>query len=427
MKEITLKLLIIAMICVCTNILHAGVGRTGAQIINLGGGSRASALSEASTTMSGDLMCTLSNPGGLAMMEEVQAQISYTDYSELFGEGSEGLYYSIFASGGPIDLGFTDLPLGVGGITLQMQGQGVIDVTTDSPEVFRQEELGTNWAATISYANGISNILQIGINGKIIHQELTEEYTSNAYAFDAGFQLSPINLYLTPTRDSNISGKQTRNHPPNARFTLGTAVRNVGTRVQFEDEEQSDPLPRQLQFGASTDLRIGLRDLIDDPVIPSSFNLLRIRFGAELCAAIDKLKDEKDEADEEFMEKQNLTWDELKAKRGVGIHAFRWSNLDKRIGSELWLIDILALRVGYRDEPSINLPDFSDHVSYGLGLKLPISALLIAIPVSEPPSFIDQVWRNSGRQFFLQLDLALTPGGGPYNNRLTTFSFSFGF
>ena len=48
----------------------AGPGRTGAQILNLGGGARARALGDAFSAMSGDVTTTLWNPSGLADMPE---------------------------------------------------------------------------------------------------------------------------------------------------------------------------------------------------------------------------------------------------------------------------------------------------------------------------------------------------------------------
>lgn len=337
----------------------AGAGRTGAQILSLGGGTRAEALGEAFSAVSGDVTSLFWNPGGLANLDEIQTTLAYTDYSQLFGEASEGLYYALFAGAVPFG------EYGVFGTTLQVQGQGLIDVTTTSPTVERQENLGTNWVLALSYADRLSDNLLTGITGKIIHQELTEDFVSNAYAVDFGVQY-------------------TLNDLP-APVTFGTAIQNWGTRVQFKDEEQSDPLPRQCKIGLAV-------DLIDT-------NYHRFRIVADFTAFIDKLSEEKDEEDEEFMEKENLTWDELQAKRGVGIHAFRWNNMQKSVGAEYWFGNILALRVGYKDEPGINLLSFDEHLTYGLGLRI----------------------------MNYQFDYALTPGGGPQNNRLHTVALLFRF
>lgn len=339
--------------------VFAGAGRTGAQILSLGGGTRAEALGEAFSAVSGDVTSLFWNPGGMANVNEIQTTLAYTDYSQLFGEASEGLYYALFA--GAIPFG----EYGVFGTSLQIQGQGVIDVTTDSPEVVRQENLGTNWVLALSYADRLSDSLHTGITGKIINQKLTEDFVSNSYAVDFGIQYT-LNVLSIPV-------------------TLGTAVLNWGTRVQFKDEEQSDALPRRCKIGTA----VGLLDT----------NNHKLRIVADFTAAIDKLTDEKDEADEEFMEKEGLTWDELKAKRGVGIHAFKWENMQKSVGAEYWFGNILALRAGYKDEPGVNLVDFDEHLTYGLGLRI----------------------------MNYQFDYALTPGGGPQNNRLHTVALLFRF
>lgn len=337
----------------------AGVGRTGAQILSLGGGTRAAALGGAFSAVSGDVTSLFWNPSGSAEMDEIQTTLAYTDYSQLFGQASEGLYYALFAGAFPFG------EYGVFGTTLQVQGQGVIDVTTDSPTVDRQENLGTNWVLALSYADKLSDNLQTGITGKIIHQELTKDFVSNAYAVDFGIQYT-LNSLPTP-------------------ITFGTAVQNWGTRVQFKDEEQSDPLPRKCKMGAAIDL------------VDTDYH--RFRVVADLTASIDKLAEEKDAEDEEFMDQENLTWDELQAKRGVGIHAFRWGNMQKSVGAEYSFGNILALRAGYKDEPGVNLTSFDEYLTYGLGLRI----------------------------MNYQFDYALTPGGGPTNNRLHTVALLFRF
>ena len=49
---------------------------------------------------------------------------------------------------------------------------------------------------------------------------------------------------------------------------------------------------------------------------------------------------------------------------------FEWRHLQKNVGIEYWLGNILAMRVGYKSEPGINLPEFTDHLTYGIGVKI---------------------------------------------------------
>ena len=337
----------------------AGAGRTSAPILVLGGGTRAAALGGAFAAVSGDVTSLFWNPSGLANMDEIQTTLAYTDYSELFGEASKGIYHALFA--GAIPFG----EYGVFGATLKAQGQGVIDITIDSPTVKRQENLGTNWVLALSYADSLSDNLLAGITGKIIQQKLTEDYVSNAYAVDFGAQYT-LNILPIP-------------------ITFGTAIQNWGTRVQFKDKEQSDPLPRKCRMGTLVDL------------IETDYH--RFRIVADLTAAIDKWKENEDEIESYLELNPDKTKKDAKADQGVGIHAFRWRNMQKSFGAEYWFGNILALRVGYNDTPGINLPSFDEHFTYGLGL----------------------------RAMNYQLDYALTPGGGPDNRRLHTVALLLRF
>ena len=123
----------------------------------------------------GDVTASLWNPSGLAEMPEsklrsgkqgVQASMFYTDYSAPFGEAGEGLYYTFISGAMPLG------DAGTVGATLQLQGQGTIQVTSDSPDVLREENLGTNMALTFTYADRITDSLAAGINGKMIRMVL---------------------------------------------------------------------------------------------------------------------------------------------------------------------------------------------------------------------------------------------------------------
>lgn len=334
----------------------AGPGRTGAQILNLGGGARARALGDAFSAMSGDVTTSLWNPSGLADMPEsrlrsgkkaAQASMFYTDYSGPFGEAGEGLYYTFLSGAMPLS------DAGTIGATLQMQGQGTIPVTTDSPEVLREESLGTNFALTFSYADRITESLSAGINAKVIRMVLGRE-NGNSYAVDLGMQyLLPFDFIPT---------------------TVGAAIQNIGPGISFIDENQADPLPRFLRIGTSMSLY--------------RHRYHHVRFVSGVTAYIDKLTEDEDELaiDLERLNAERaekLTQEQLLSDRGVGIRAFEWRHLQKNLGLEYWLGNILALRVGYKIEPGINLPNFTDYFTGGVGVKI----YLFNLDLSYGPSF----------------------------------------
>ncbi len=339
--------------------VHAGPGRTGAQILNLGGGARARALGDAFYAMSGDVTTSLWNPSGLVDMPEsklrsgkeaVQASMFYTDYSAPFGEAGEGLYYTFVSGAMPLG------DVGTVGATLQMQGQGTIAVTTDSPDVLREESLGTNFALTLSYADRITESLSAGINGKMIRMVLGRE-SGSSYAVDIGAQYR-LPFDLIP-------------------ITIGAAIQNVGPGISFIDENQADPLPRFLRLGKSIDL------------YSDRYNHLRLVSG--ITAYIDKLAENEDEltVDLERLNaerEEKLTRGQLLSDRGVGIRAFEWRHLQKNLGLEYWLNGMLALRVGYKSEPGIHLPDLTDHITAGIGARVYLFNIDFTIGPSFGPS-----------------------------------------
>ena len=334
----------------------AGPGRTGAQILNLGGGARARALGDAFSAMSGDVTTTLWNPSGLADMPDskfrsgrkaAQASMFYTDYSAPFGEAGEGLYYTFISGAMPLG------DVGTIGATLQMQGQGTIAVTTDSPEILREESLGTNFALTFSYADRITESLSAGINGKMIRMVLGRE-NGSSYAVDLGMQ------YLLPFDPIPT--------------TLGVAIQNVGPGISFIDENQADPLPRFLRIGTSMSL------------YRAKYHHIRLVSG--VTAYIDKLAENKNELAVDLdrlnaEREEKLTREQLLSDRGVGVRAFEWRHLQKNLGLEYWIGNLFAIRVGYKVEPGINLPNLTDYFTGGIGVKVH----LFNLDLSYGPSF----------------------------------------
>ena len=357
----------------------AGQGTTAAPILNLGGGTRAAALGDAFSAINNDVTAALWNPSGLGIMDRRQVALSYVDRAQLFGEAGEGLYYAFFAGALP----FGDV--GTLGTMLQLEGQGEIDVTTTSPEPIRTENLGTNWVWTVSYADKLAKGLLGGVSGKVISLKLGEA-SARAYAIDFGLQYDLPSIVASTV----------------APVRIGAAVQNWGTRIHFIDENQSDPLPRLFRFGTS--------------IILHNRGNHQVRLIGDLTASIDQLRKDEDELRMELSAQRSneqgpvedqeqepeFTSEDLanaRSERGIGVHALEWRHMQKSVGLEYWLGSFLALRVGYKEEPGINLLNFSDHLTYGLGVRL----------------------------LNYQLDFAQLPGGGPEQKRLNVFALILQF
>ena len=378
MKQVAILSIAVLLLLIAISFVpleSAGQGTTAAPILNLGGGTRAAALGDAFSAVNNDVTAALWNPSGLGIMENRQVALSYVDRAQLFGEAGEGLYYAFFAGALPLS------DLGTLGTMLQLEGQGTIDVTVDSPEPIRTENLGTNWVWTVSYADRLAKGLLGGVSGKIISLKLGEE-SARAYAIDLGMQYD-LSSILVPIQ-------------------VGAAVQNWGTRIHFIDENQSDPLPRLFRFGTVV------------PLYNQGNHQLRLI--GDLTASIDQLRKDEEELrmelsvqisneqgpTEEQEQEPEFTSEDLaraRSERGIGLYALEWRHMQKSVGLEYWLGSFLALRVGYKEEPGINLLNFTDHLTYGLGVRL----------------------------LNYQLDFAQLPGGGPEQKRLNVFALILQF
>jgi len=300
---------------ICSASSYAGTGRTAAQFLDLGGGTRAAGMGDTFTAVSGDVIATFWNPSGLASISEMQMTLSYTNYAAMFGEASEGMYYGLTAFAMPIK------DWGVFGSSLQIQDQGSMVITTDSPEAVGEADLGMNWAWALSYADAINDSLMAGVNAKLIHQKLWTE-SDTAYAADLGIQYAvPVTLI---------------------KVKLGAALQNLGTGIQMTDEYQTQPLPRSLKFGLAV-------MVVDTPEH-------RFQIVSDYTSMVDKLGETEED-------KENTAFDAEKA--GVGIHALRPSNSKRGIGGEYWYANVLGIRVGYKYVP--DMP--GKHITMGFSVR----------------------------------------------------------
>jgi len=368
MKRTFFSIIAIGLMLCSTSFLYAGAGRTNPFLV-MERGTRATALGDAFVAVSGDATAAFWNPSGLYGIKKPEAILAYTDYKTFWGEAGEGLYYAVFAGA---------LPAGDWGViatTLRVNGQGTMEITGDSPDVLRTESVGTNWAWALAYSDELFPNFLGGVTFRIIRQKFV--ISGRAYAVDLGAQYHLKTLPLP--------------------ISLGASVQNWGTRIHFKDANQSDSLPRTFKYGAGLTL------------LKSKYQ--RLQIVGDFTASIDKLKEDEEGLEEAVNERfesnpEGKTKDEirkeLEAQRGAGINAFRYDNMVKSLGAEYWFGDeriALALRMGYKEEPSIYLPDIADRFAYGIGIRV----------------------------INYQFDYASTPGGGPDNKRRNTFALVIRF
>ncbi|MDA1192831.1 MAG: PorV/PorQ family protein [Candidatus Poribacteria bacterium] len=368
----------------CVGSSFAAAGRTGGLILDLPHRSvRAAGLADTFATADNDVNTALWNPAGLSTLDQTRILSGYTSFAEVFGDAGDGLYYMLASGATPIE------GVGVIGATLQLNGKGSIDITTDSPEIIATESLGTDWVLSLSYAEQIAENLRLGLTGKVIKLKLGTGFeqasSATAYALDGGAQY-----------DFKLG----------VPMTVGASLLNLGTRVQFKDENQSDPLPRKFHSGLAA-------TVVD---VPNTKLVLSV----ETVAAVDKMSQNRDDID--FVETvderladpdyEGLSREEvengLMKDRGVGIHAFGWKRMERSFAAEVFIAEILAVRAGVKwfdaisESPNI---DFMDRTTFGFGVDL----------------------SSFGLPFVIDYANGMWGPGGPNLQRVNSFSLSAGF
>jgi len=271
-----------------------------------------------------------------------------------------------FAVGGPVDLGLLNRSLGV-------VGGGY-----------------TDGALTASYANRYIHQLSknrsmgisMGLSSKIMNQD------ANAYALDLGLLYDALNIYINESTN--------KLNEPNFRFRIGAVLQNLGIKGE------SYSFRRMLKFGALASANLRARDIFPaEQSIPMNISILRLNIAGEFTAFV-----EDSETFTAFVEDSETS--------------------GKYFGMEMWMLDILAVRLGYKSEPPGWWEYYSDEgmiITYGLGLRMPLASIIaFAMPQSSEPNLIDKLYRQTDRQMFLQLDFARTP-----DDDLNTFALSVGF
>jgi hypothetical protein len=239
----------------------AGSAGEGALFLLLPVGAQAVSLGRAMTTVEGS-EAAFWNPAGLAplgrslfvVFRGEQVAGTATAVSGLLTRPRTG---TVGASYLLLDVGDQDLTDGAGNVL------GTVSVR--------------NHLGVVSVATRLAERLSVGVSFKVVQFRLTcrgsscpdRGTTATTYAFDAGFQGSP----LTGLR-------------------LGAMVAHMGPRLQVVNAEQADPLPARVRFAAAYDvvrlftdreelggwLAVEVQDRVWEPGIPSLY------FGTEFTA-----------------------------------------------------------------------------------------------------------------------------------------------
>jgi hypothetical protein len=293
----TKTVLAVVVVAMLAGAAGAQVSIGGAQSLYIQPGARPAGMGDCFVAIADDASACFWNPAGLAFMKGDMGFILL--HSQLVPDWGDVYYeYAAYAQRieglGTIGGSLTYLTYG------EQQGtdeEGELTVTFDSYEVI----------PSLAYGVAIGQSLAAGINLKFIWVDLAPseatfgqgEGVGTTFGGDVGI------LYASD------------------RLNLGGAVQHIGPRIAYIDEEQADPLPRNLKVGAAYRL---LNDEMNEFTLVAEYEKSLVIY-------------------EDF----------LNQATGVILHG----------GAEYRYYDLLSFRAGYVHDPDGDVKDFA----FGMGLN----------------------------------------------------------
>lgn len=209
------------------------VSEAGAHILLVEPGAKANAVGKAYTSIADDATSCWWNPAGLTFLQG--NQISFM-HSQLVPSLADDIFYEYLA--------YTTYFEGWGflGFSVSYLTYGEQEGTTPSGET---TDTWTSYEIVpgISYAMPLTDNSSVGFNFKLVWSDLAparvtpdkKDGSGYAFGFDIGYLHK--NLFI-----ENLS--------------VGANIANIGPNIKYIDEEQSDPLPRNVRISAAYDFEI---------------------------------------------------------------------------------------------------------------------------------------------------------------------------
>ena len=215
-------------------------GTKGGQFLKIDVGARPAAMGVAFVAVDGDVNAICWNPASLG-------SIKHQEFTFMHNEWLNDVRYEFVGYAKPIN----DNRVIAGGITYL--GSGNIEGWKDQNT---QDDFSAgDMAVTMSYARKMNEQMLVGANARLIHQKIKNS-TAAGVAMDMGI------LYSTRVKGLNV----------------GVALRNLGTRMKFENE--ADSLPLELKGGIAFNMPDKKSLCVLDITIPID-NAVRINTGVE--------------------------------------------------------------------------------------------------------------------------------------------------
>ena len=221
-------LLVAAALLTAAFAAHGQVSVGGAQSLYIQPGARPAGMGDCYVALAADASACSWNPAGLAFLDR---RYNFTLMHTQLVPDWEDVYYEYAAYAQRVE------GLGTIGASLIYLTYGEqIATDPDSPEEvgrFNSYEI----IPSVAYGTTIGENLAVGLNLKFVYVDLAPAQFTQDQQKGAGSTFAADFGVLYRMQDG--------------RLNLGGALQHLGPRIAYIDEEQSDPLPRNLKIGAS--------------------------------------------------------------------------------------------------------------------------------------------------------------------------------
>lgn len=304
----------VVVMCALAAPVSAQVSLGGAQSLYIQPGARAAGMGDCFAAVADDASAAWWNAAGLAFMT---ADKSFTLlHTELMPDWGD-IYYEFAGYAQRVEgLG----TIGGSIIYLTYGDQPYTETTEEVLGFFKSFEI----IPSLAYGTKIGDNLALGINLKFIYVHLAPAWATGGQGEGTGTTFAGDLGVLARAWDG--------------RLRLGGNIQHVGPRIAYIDEEQSDPLPRNLKVGGAVDL---VRDEYNRLMLTAEYNKSLI--------IIEQI--------------QHLT------------HGVIWS-----VGAEYEYYDLLALRAGYYNDTMGSVWG----LTFGMGIRYKkLSFDVASVPQAE--------------------------------------------
>ena len=194
----------------------------GAAFLLLPVGARATALGQAAAADGGTTEALFWNPAGLAEMR--RSELALHHYSSFFGNG-DAIVLAVPASG---------LGTFTGSVYVVDYGDFPVTPIEGGPAI--GDAVSRNLALELSYATTIAGGLAGGIAYKLVQ-----------FRVDCSGDCSTVPVAVGTTHAIDVGFRYAL--PGNVPIVIGATIRNLGLKLQVNNQAQADPLPTRVQVG----------------------------------------------------------------------------------------------------------------------------------------------------------------------------------